>query len=172
METWKTIPIAKDYAVSDLGNIKKTNPSKTGPKTGPTVWNDKDGYEQVSLTANGRQKQYRLHRLIALTFLGDSPYHVHHKNGVKNDNRLENLEYLTPVENRWHGVVAVDANKPRGKDHHNSKLNEHQVEAIHALRSLKWSAPKIAKVVGCTSTNVYYILKGSAWAHIAPEDHH
>ena len=168
MEQWKIIPIAQNYEVSDLGNIRKIKPSKTGPKTGPTIWNDKDGYEQVSLTVNGRQKQFRLHRLIALTFLGESPYQVHHKNGVKADNKLDNLEYVTPAQNRWHGTVAIDANKPRGKDHHNSKLNEHQVEAIHALRELKWSGPKIAKVIGCTASNVYCILHGKGWAHIEP----
>ena len=167
MEAWKVIPIAPNYEVSDLGNFRKIKPSKTGPKTGPTPWVSNKDYELVSMTVDGRQRAFQVHRLVMLAFVGESPLTVHHKNGIKTDNRLENLEYVTPAENRWHGTNTRDFYK-KGEVHPNSKLNPEQVEAIHALRKLKWSGPKIAKVVGCTSANIYTILKGKGWGHIDP----
>jgi len=167
MTNWKTIPIATDYQISDSGDIRKPVHSKTGPKNNPKIKPDKDGYEIVHLSVRGRQKCFRVHRLVALTFIGESPFQVHHKNGVKSDNRVENLEYVTPAQNRWHGTNTLDS-YAKGQGHPNSKLNAEQVEAIHALRKLKWSGPKIANVVGCTSANVYTILKGKGWGHIDP----
>jgi len=168
METWKGIPIAPNYEVSDQGNFRKIKPSKTGPKTGPTPYIGNRGYELVGLTVDGKKKTFSVHRLVMLAHIGESCQQVHHKNGIKTDNRLDNLEYATPAQNRWNGTVAIDKQYARGDSHPNSKLNQHQVEAVHALRSLNWSAPKIAEVMGCTSTNIYYILKGKGWGHVAP----
>jgi hypothetical protein len=165
MEKFKQIPVAPNYEISTLGTIKKT--TKTPGPQSISIRTDKDGYEVTHLSVNGRQRYFRIHRLMAVTFLGESPMHVHHKNGVKSDNRLENLEYLTPAKNRWHGTNTLDSYK-KGEAHGNSKLNSEQVEAIHLLRKNGWSGPKIGKVVGCTSANVYTILKGKGWGHIAP----
>jgi len=58
---------------------------------------DKDGYLKIHIS----HKHYRAHRLITLCYLGKCPIgkEVDHINGIKNDNRLENLQYLTPYEN-------------------------------------------------------------------------
>ena len=52
------------------------------------------------------KKRHYVHKVVALTFLGSRPigFQINHKNGVKTDNRVENLEFVTPSRNRRHAV--------------------------------------------------------------------
>lgn len=74
------------------------------------------GYSMLFLS-NGNFKEFvYVHRLLALTFLGDpvgNRNHVNHKNGIKTDNRLENLEWVTRSENIQHSYDVLK-NKPPG----------------------------------------------------------
>ena len=64
---------------------------------------DKDGYMKATLFKDGKYPHYfRKHRVIAMTFMGKSDLMVNHKNGIKTDNRIENLEYVTQRENQSH----------------------------------------------------------------------
>lgn len=81
---------------------------------------DKDGYLYVTLTIDGIEKNERIHRLILECFVGLSDLVVDHLNGNKQDNRLQNLEYVTSKENtrRYHirnkgseDLVGVNFNK-------------------------------------------------------------
>ncbi|MDW0189613.1 MAG: NUMOD4 domain-containing protein [Nitrososphaeraceae archaeon] len=62
------------------------------------------GYCIVGLHGNGKFKSAKVHRLIAASFLGNPNNFncVNHKNGIKTDNRVENLEWCTPKENIIH----------------------------------------------------------------------
>lgn len=64
----------------------------------------RDGYMQVCLTKNGQPKGITVHRLVALTYLKkpNGKYEVNHKNGIKADNRVENLEWVTRRDNLIH----------------------------------------------------------------------
>ena len=61
----------------------------------------KNGYKYVNLCKNGKYKSYRIHRLVALHYIPnpDNLPQVDHWNGKRNDNRLENLRWVTPSEN-------------------------------------------------------------------------
>lgn len=63
---------------------------------------DKDGYVKVTLRVDGTREYWRLHRVILLTFVGSSVKQVNHKDGNKQNNRLDNLEYCTARENSCH----------------------------------------------------------------------
>ena len=119
MESW--LPIVGyegKYEVSDFGNVKNV---KTGRIL--KLLNAK-GYLHVNLFNNGR-KQHSVHRLALLTFLPiDEIKEVNHKNHIKSDNRLENLEWCSRSENtrfrkKWEGTssqyVGVSWNKNEKK---------------------------------------------------------
>lgn len=68
--------------------------------------NCKTGYLQVSLWKNNTGKHHHIHRLVAIHFL-EKPlgkYQVNHKNGIKTDNRVDNLEWVTKSENAIHAI--------------------------------------------------------------------
>lgn len=96
MEQWKPIiGYEKYYLASDKGNIYSIKNKKIMKKS-----LDKDGYEVISLLG----KSKRVHRLIALAFLENKNNlpQINHKNGIKNDNRLENLEWCDGFYNMKH----------------------------------------------------------------------
>lgn len=67
---------------------------------------DKDGYLRITLSNNGKRKSYYVHRLVARTFLDNysDELQINHKNGIKNDNRIENLEMATLQQNIKHSI--------------------------------------------------------------------
>lgn len=69
-----------------------------------TPFGDKGGYIRIGLRNNNKKYTYRLHRLIALTYIPnpENKPEVNHKNRIKTDNRIENLEWSTRKENMEH----------------------------------------------------------------------
>ena len=68
---------------------------------------DGDGYKEVTLIIDSYRKTCRVHRLVASTFLennNDLPY-INHINGLKFDNRIENLEWCTASHNNFHRFI-------------------------------------------------------------------
>lgn len=106
MEIWKDITGYEGlYQVSNLGNIKRINGSARCLKDRTLVIKTKEnGYCFVCLCKNNSLKYPHIHRLVALAFIPnpEKKSQVNHKNGIKNDNRLENLEWSTPSENGLH----------------------------------------------------------------------
>lgn len=96
---WMTVKDFPNYSVNNFGQIRN---EKTGNLMKPHV--TKDGYLRIKLTSTG-SKMLSVHRVVAEAFLPnpDSKPMINHINGIKTDNRVENLEWCTNSENQIHG---------------------------------------------------------------------
>lgn len=114
MIEWKKIIIDDDetnYSVSNIGQIRNDNTDRI---LKPSL---QQGYYHITLTINKKQKNLRVHRLVALAFIlnpKNKPY-VNHKDGDRKNNKVDNLEWVTPKENIQHAHKTGLVKKTRGR---------------------------------------------------------
>ena len=127
----------------------------------------KNGYYYVNLRCDGKTKLAYVHRIIAETYV-DNPENkeqVNHINGDKKDNRIENLEWVTPKENTQHSIYH--GMTPIGEQAHKSKLT---LKEVISIRSSNRSDTELANKYGVSRAQVYRIKKGLNWS-MAIENH-
>lgn len=100
----------ENYSISENGNIFKT--CKNGKIINIKPWiNNKNpnDYLRVSLHKDGKQHKFLLHRLIALHFIPnyENKAQVNHKDGNRQNNSINNLEWVTNSENQIHSVKVT-----------------------------------------------------------------
>lgn len=102
MENWVQVKGFSGYEVSDKGRVRshKRKFKYRDNIVKPTL--DRGYYHVRLVRDDGARKNIKIHRLVAINFIGESELHVNHKNGKKQDNNLENLEFVTDRENRNH----------------------------------------------------------------------
>lgn len=141
-EIWKDIPDYEGlYQVSNLGNIKSF-PKRYKNRYGYLIRKeiilspskDRKGYLNICLTKNKKKKVIKVHRLVLNAFIGKSDLQCNHKNCIKNDNCLENLEWVTAKENMQHARKNNLIAHMRGENNGFSKLTNSQVCRIKFIR--------------------------------------
>lgn len=135
IELWKQVPHVLHTEASNLGRIRRTNP-KTGYVTYPKGHYDKDGYLHIDVRKeDNKWRDFPVHRLVAMAWIAN-PYNklcVNHKNSVRDDNRVNNLEWVTPKENCLHSYLYGKAKKVK-EIPRNTVLTDFQVSQIEKLR--------------------------------------
>lgn len=119
------------------------------------------GYCYVSLSKNSNPRKYLIHRLVMSAFVGDSDLQVNHKDGDKNNNCIDNLEYCTSQQNLLHCTRGLK--KKIGEGSGTSKLKANDINAIRNDRRL---LKEIANDYGVTPQAIWLVKARKNWAHI------
>lgn len=107
-EIWKDIKgYEGKYQVSNYGKIKSLNYKRTGNERIMKEYPSIKGYSRTCLCKNNKVKFHLIHRLVAEAFIPNPRkcLEINHKNGVKTDNRVDNLEWCTRLENVRHSLL-------------------------------------------------------------------
>lgn len=167
MEIWKpVVGFETTYEVSNLGRVRTLGARSNGQPSGLVMKPglNLQGYHQIMLMD---RKRHTVHLLVLQAFAGPRPggMEINHKNGVKTDNRLENLEYCTKSENNTHKVQVLG--KGRGETHGMSKLTDDDVREIRRLAAKGIPQRVIAARFNMTHPNIGFIVRRATWAHVA-----
>jgi len=168
-EIWKDIQKYEGlYQVSDLGRIKRIAP-EANTYVGKIIKPIKiNGYVFVNLYSQGKRRCHKIHKIVAESFLGSRPLgkQINHKNGNKEDNNLNNLEWVTPKENTFHSWNIL-GKAQRGEDGGNHKLFEFEVKEIKDLLKTKILRIKdIASNYNVSESTIYFIKTNHIWSHV------
>lgn len=123
------------------------------------------GYPHIQVVRDKKSTTLLLHTLLYRSFVGDIPegFEVDHKDGIRGNLQLGNLQLLSLRENR---LKSYRQNRcVKGVTNANSKLTEEDVRAIRDLR-LFTSGKLLAKRYGVTETAISDICKRKSWTHI------
>jgi len=125
------------------------------------------GYIKYVLRDNNSKRITRLiHRLMGETFLfnPDNKPQINHKNGIKDDNRIENLEWCTPTENVRHAYKTGLMKVKKGFEHHTTKLTIPIIKRMRELRKKDFSYREISIIISASfdieikTTTTYKVL--------------
>lgn len=153
------------YAISSWGRVKRLEGfDRLGRKLSEHVlspWRDTYGYLCIEVGS----KNLRVHRVAALAFLGEPPKNwiVHHKDGNKENNTLNNLEYSTYAKNTRETVKQGRHNPTRGEDQPSAVLTNEQVRFI---RESYLPIRVLARKFNVARTTIKNVLIRRTWRHI------
>ncbi len=111
-EIWRTIDEYPGIEVSNMGRIMKNGKIAC-------LKENRDGYQKITIkNINNKTKSVGVHRLVALAFIPnpDNKKEVDHINTIRNDNRVENLRWVTPIENILGNDITLKRLKAKGED--------------------------------------------------------
>lgn len=172
-EIWRpVIGYETYYSVSNLGRVKRTAGGK-GIVKGKILKNrPSKGYARVSLCVNGRAKDFDTHILVASAFIGPRPkgHEVNHKDRIRSNARLSNLEYVTPIQNIHHSLPFVRAQRLQTRGiHHWATITSDQAAEVLRLHSIGYSRNRIAGSLSLGVSAVRSIVNGHSWKKLAKQ---
>jgi len=173
-EVWAVVPKCNGrYLASSFGRIKSMPHEKKGRSIAKWITKERIlrqtvnrlGYPMVTLKMEtGERKIKTVHRLVLTSFKEPEigrPY-VNHKDGVKLNNNLNNLEYCTASENVKH-ARRTGLSKEIGETSHSAKItNKDAIEIFNSTKSSK----ELASEYNVSRNVIYYIKRGKSWGHL------
>lgn len=180
-EVWRDIPGYEGfYKASSQGRIRSVNRVTSTKKCEGKILRQYDkgnGYYVISLCKNGNQKTNLVHRVIAQTFLENTKKlpQVNHKNGIKSDNRLINLEWCSRSENIQHafknGLIKSPAKgltgykSSKGKEIHQFDLDGNHLNTFGSARQAAISINASRSSITMCATGKIKTSAGYRWEY-------
>lgn len=170
IEIWKDIRGFEGiYQISNLGNVRSitrdvfinhpTKPHYRHIKGKPlSAIRDKDGYLVISLFKKGKEKNVKIHRLVAEAFIenNDNLPQVNHKDGNKENNIVSNLEWCSNLYNQLH-AYRIGLKKTKQI----AKINLHTNKILKIYSSL----PSICEDLAIDPSTLIKVCKGKRNHH-------
>lgn len=148
------------YSITEDGIVKNSK----GKILRPTM---KLGYVKMRLNKNAKQKNFFVHRLVAMNFLKPvtGKNFINHKDGIKTNNHYSNLEWCTTSENHLHGYRTGLMHRRQDK-YYLSTLDKEKVLEIRKLAAKGASKHELAKLMGVGWEAIHNVLTKRTWIHI------
>lgn len=158
---WKDIPGYEGiYEVSSHGRVR----NRFGVVLRRRIkWN---GYDEAALNKNGKATPFKVHRLVCAAFIGQCPdkHEVNHIDGNRQNNCVENLEYVTRSQNQLHRRVT--GTSACGERNANSKLKSKDVIEIRRLRKQGVKRKTLASRYRVSVYLITKITNRNSWTHL------
>lgn len=172
MKTAELSWIDPRYVVGDLGLVYSYANSHGGRRDYGKLLKqhtNNSGYSQVRLPVNGKFKWVSVARLVLQAFTGTNGPQCNHKNGIRTDNRLENLEWASMSENMRHSYRVLKRQHPRpslGKLGGLCKLSKRVAQYDLAGNLVRiWDSLADTSRAGFSAGNVGSVCRGERRTH-------
>ena len=138
------------YEVSVFGEVRRI---KTGKILKPKI--EKNGYVRIRLSQNGIAKSKLLHRIVAKAFIPNPLNHntVNHKDEKKQNNKMDNLEWVSMSYQNSYGVGAICRNKFKEKPVNQYDLNGNFIKRWNSIK-------EVAESKGLNPSSIVCVCKG------------
>ena len=174
VEKWKIIKyrdIVPDYyEVSNIGRVRRHNDQHILKGEDPKY--ERCGYKRYGLkTLSGKVKKFQVHRLVLCMFgKFDDSLEVNHKDGNKLNNYIENLECVTPNENKYH--AKINNLYQSCEDHYKSIFTNNEVELICKYLQNGMPISEVIKEMHLEQypniySNIMKIINKKSWVRIS-----
>lgn len=159
LEIWKPIPEYENYEVSTWGRVRNSSGKILKIKK------NKRGYSRIILSKKCKHKSFFVHRLVALAFLPnpENLLQINHCDGNKENNKIDNLEWISFRENIIHAQVNLLL--AQGETHGNSKFKEEEILEIRKIYK-KGMGPELAKKYNVARQTITSIVRKKLWKNI------
>lgn len=173
-ENWKIVEEFPNYLISNHGNVKTLKTLED------RATNINSGYELIILNDGEKRHSRLVHRLVAIAFIPNPENKpcVNHLNGIKTDNRLDNLEWVTHKENIDHAIKMglIDHSKRKNPHHklhprdEDNKITKSTKEDVIEMRKMyatgNYILKDIAEKFEISISVVWKIVNRKTWKHI------
>lgn len=171
-EVWKSVIYQGKhfdmFEVSNRGNFRNTKTKKQY-----RLYNNKQGYNQICVSLGSRQnkKVFKIHKAVAETFIENpknKPF-VNHIDGVKTNNNIANLEWVTAKENTIHAVEHGLIIAKQGEEASSTKLTEEQVKYIrnnYIPRDKELGSHALGRRFNVAHSTISRIIHNKNWVNV------
>ncbi len=162
---WKKYPSNSDYMISTDGKVMSLCYNYRGLILKPLL---SHGYLRVALNKDGERKMYEIHKLVLETYVGPRPKgHIcNHKDGIKSNNDVDNLEWVTHSKNLQHAYSIGLQMPQQGEKNGRAKLTTVDVLEIRRLYEEGYKVTKLGRMYGVRHQTIGRIVRYEGWKNV------